>query len=69
MNPSRLAFSMPELLKFKVWIDKLEMKEEAMKLKAALRNLIKQQLRMVLHKNSLWSFDDWYRKMNINEWK
>jgi hypothetical protein len=44
MNPSRLAFSMPELLKIKVWIDKLEMKEEAMKLKAALRNLISSSL-------------------------
>lgn len=38
-------------------------------MEAASRTLVQRQLQLILHKNSLWSFDEWYSKMNSNEWK
>lgn len=69
MDPSRLALPMEQLVEFNTWVTKLKMEEEIKNLETTSREFIKQQLTMVLHKNSLWSFDDWYNKMNTNQWK
>ncbi|KAL3924847.1 MAG: hypothetical protein SGILL_000802 [Bacillariaceae sp.] len=69
MDPSRLALPMDQLLEFKHWIIQLEIELETEKLETASLNLVKRQLQMVLHKVSLWSFDDWYNTMNTNQWK
>jgi hypothetical protein len=70
MNPSRLALPLEQLSDFKIWMEEegLLGREKA-RLNATLTGLVKRQLHMILHKNSTWSFDDWYSKMNTHEWR
>ena len=68
MNPERLNFAVQQLQDYKTWIDNLHWKDEEEKVLSALNSLVRRQLNFILHKNSLWSFDDWYRKMNACGW-
>jgi len=69
MNPSRLALPMDQLFDFKAWVEDVGLVNEKIQIEEAARNLVKRQLLLILQKNSLWSFDDWYSTMNSNEWK
>lgn len=68
MNPSRLAFPLDQLCDYQLWIKKLDWKEEQDKIVAAVGDLVRRQLNFVLHKNSLWSFEEWYETMNACGW-
>ena len=69
LNPVRLALPLDQLAEYKLWVEKIGLYGEKDRIKTTLRLLVKRQLQMILHKNSLWSFDEWYSKMNANEWK
>jgi hypothetical protein len=69
LNPERLALPMDQLSEYKLWVEKTALYDEKDRIETALRLLVKRQLQMVLHENSVWSFDEWYSKMNANEWK
>jgi hypothetical protein len=69
MDPMRLTVPMEQLIEFKTWMKKLELNSEMANLEAASTILVKRQLQLILHKNSLWSFDEWYREMNSIEWR
>lgn len=68
MNPERLAFPLQQLCDYRSWIGGLQWKEEEAKLMVACNDLVRRQLNFVLHKNSRWSFDNWYRTMNSCGW-
>jgi hypothetical protein len=68
MNPERLAYPLDQLYDYKSWVQELDWKDEQQKVVLAVNGLVRRQLTFVLHKNSLWSFDEWYQKMNSCGW-